>query len=351
VEGKKMRMSDLIKLNDKKPNTSQKFFQKQTTTEKHKNCLQMRNLAVQAEVSDGKKEAAGLYEECVDQLYSVFSKAELDFNIMPAKAPIEKLTTELANQLQLSDFKVMDYFIKQEGENYLYSHCANVTFMSVMVGAWMGYNRSELKALATAAMFHDIGMIKVSGIAQHPRSLKSSERKEIQRHPEYSQEFLRQIPEFDEAIIEDIGKHHLRQNSSKESLSERSQIIGLVDTFEALTHPRPYRAAQEPHSAMRIVIEELKDSFDSSIIKALVDNIGIYPVGTWARLDTDEIALVIDINSGSPLSPKVNILFDKLGERLPESRTVDLSKQSNIHITGPLEEDAMYRIKKSLLSK
>ncbi|NQT94842.1 MAG: hypothetical protein HQ572_00175, partial [Candidatus Omnitrophica bacterium] len=129
-----------------------------------------------------------------------------------------------------------------------------------------------------------------------------------------------------------------------------SQVIGLVDIFEAMTHSRSYKGPEQPHIAIRTIIEDFKDGFDSHIIKALVDNIGIYPVGTWVRLDTDEIALVIDTNSGSPLSPKVNILYDNRKERLQEPRTVDLSRQSNIHITGPLEKDIEHSIKKSLLS-
>jgi len=344
-------MSDLIKLNNKKTNIQQKFSNKQPNIEQNKTHLKMRDLASQSHGSDGKEEAETLYGECTEQIRSIFTKAELDYNIMPAKAPIEKITTELANQLQISDFNIMDFFIKQKGDNYLHSHSANVTFMSVMVGIWLGYNRSELKTLAKTAMFHDIGMLRVSGITKANRKLTLSERREVARHPEYSQEYLRQIPEFEKEIIENIGKHHLRNSSSKETVSEHSQIVGLVDTFEALTHQRPYRAKQQPHSAIRVIIEELKDSFDSSIIKALIDNVGIYPVGTWVRLDTDEIALVIKENQASPLSPKVNVLFSNIGEKLPESRTVDLSKQSKIHITAPLEEEAICCIKESLMKR
>jgi len=46
----------------------------------------------------------------------------------------------------------------------IYSHTANVTFLSVMLGVWLNYNKSELSQLATASTFHDIGMINVLDI-------------------------------------------------------------------------------------------------------------------------------------------------------------------------------------------
>jgi hypothetical protein len=80
----------------------------------------------------------------------------------------------------------------------------------------------------------------------------------------------------------------------------------------------------------------------------LIDNIGIYPTGTWVRLDTEEIGLVIDTNSAYLLSPKINIMFDRGEKMLLKPRIVDLLRQKNIHIKGPLEENTIQRLQEVL---
>jgi len=347
-----MRMADIIRFNNKNAGSKRRFLYTPPQESRKSNGLQMKKLIAREEaLSDDSKTIEELYTQYMKEMTMIFNRATVDFDIMPSKIAMQNLAIGLIDKLQLSNIDIMDFFMKQEEEGYLCSHSVNVTFMSIMVGIWLNYNKSDLSQLALAAIFHDVGMIKVLELARLPRALNRQEREEVERHPEYSKEFLQQMSDIDTKIIEAVSNHHIRLKSHSDTINEYSQIIGLVDTFEAMTHPRAYRKQQEPHTAIHTIIEELKGAFDSRITKALIDNIGIYPVGTWVRLDTEEIGLVIDVNSGFPLSPKVSILFNKNAERLLESRTIDLSKQANIRIAGPLEEEVKNRFKEAFFSK
>lgn len=307
----------------------------------------MRTLEIWKEsFSEKHKETEALYQRYLSEMHSLFDRAAVDFSILPAKHLIQNMAIEIIDTLQQSGIGIMDLFMRSEPkeERYLYSHSVNVTFLSIMLGVWLNYNKSELKELAIAATFHDIGMVNVLDLVVLPRKLDPAERKEIEDHPAQSIEFLRQLQGIDSKVMEAVGSHHKRLISPARALNEYSQIIGLADTFEAMTHPRAYKKAQEPHYVIRKIIEELKSKFNPGIIKALIDNIGIYPAGTLVRLDTKEIGLVIDANAGFPLSPNVNMLFDKDAKRLVEPRIVDLSKQTNIHIIAPLESDIKDRL-------
>ncbi|NQT90561.1 MAG: HD domain-containing protein [Candidatus Omnitrophica bacterium] len=353
-----MKMSDIIKLNDKTSGSEKKKFpyampQVPRKEDRPKaeayDGLQVKKVEEpQAVVRDEKKDMEGLYQRHINEMRSIFDRAKLDFTIAPAKNSIQEITREMVDKLLLSDVDIIKFFMKSNKEDYIYSHSVNVAFLSVMLGVWLNYNKFDLNQLATAALLHDIGMAKVLKYALMPRRLRFLERREVARHPDYSKDFISQMPDMDSRVIEAAHNHHRRLGTSSKIIDEHSQIIGIVDTFEAMTHPRSYKRVLEPHSAIRKVIEDLKDMFDSHIIKALVDNIGVYPVGTWVRLDTEEIGLVIDVNSGFPLSPKVNILFNEKAEKLQEPRTVDLSKQKNIHIKNPLEEEVRLKIKEIL---
>lgn len=344
-----MRIADIIRLNDKE-SIDQKGFSDMPAQVPGKGAgLRLRKLDEKKEVFSGKdKDIEELYQRYLKEVSSIYDEAAEDFNLLPDRANIQNLTRELVDKLLLCDIDIIKIFMKPPPENYLYSHSVNVTFLSVMLGIWLNYNKSELNQLAAAAVFHDIGMVKVLRLVLLPRKLSPSEQKAVARHPAYSRDFTSKMPDMDNKIVEAVYNHHRRLSSSSGDIDEYSQIVGLADSFEAMTHSRAYKKPLEPHSAIRKIIEELKGMFDTSIIKALIDNIGIYPAGTWVRLDTDEIGLVIDINPGITLSPKVNILFNKNEEPLLEPRTVDLSKQKNIRIKNPLEEEVERRLKEAL---
>lgn len=344
----KMKMSDIIRISGKGASKEKRFSLRAKDED---NALRMNKIALSDNAfTDEGKSIEELYQKYLAEARTIFNRAIISYDILPPESHIKNLAVEAAGKLQVCHINIMDFFMRSQGreENYLYSHTANVTFLSVMIGVWLKYNRSQLSQLAVAAAFHDIGMVKVLDIALLPKRLSPAERKEVDKHYVYSKEFLEQLQGIDTKIIDAVRDHHRRRKINARSVNEYAQIIGLADIFEAMTHPRPYRSAIEPHRAVHAIIEEAKDDFDSRIIKALIDNIGIYPAGTFVRLDTGEAGLVIDVNPGSPLSPKVNILLGKDGERLAEPRTADLTKQTSVHIEAPLDHRAQQRLKESL---
>ena len=64
----------------------------------------------------------------------------------------------------------------------------------------------------------------------------------------------------------------------------------------------------------------------------------MFPPGTVVRLNTEEIGRVIAVNRNHPLRPRVEIMADARGQRLPAPKTIDLSDSPFIYITGPVTE-------------
>ncbi|GEM_PF-1626846 len=345
-----MKMTDMVKLRDVKPSKGRMADYIPHKKESGHNSICMRRLMTEDKllVEEKGKIIEGIYNDCLENVKLIFSRASIDFNILPSPDSLDILIKKIVSELRLNGVEIMDLFMRYEEGDYLCSHSVNVTFLSVMIGVWLNYNMSDLSSLATAALFHDIGMLKFREITSRPAKLNQQEREQVDMHPQLSCEFVEQMPGLDKKMSEVILAHHKRLNSSDMDVNEHAQIIGLVDTLEAMTHPRPYKSTLQPCLAIKNIIEQMKTSFGQSIIKALVDNIGVYPPGTWVRLDTKEIGLVIDVTPGSPLSPKLNIMFNENIERLPCPRIVDLSKQTNIYISAPLEEADKGRLKKAL---
>ena len=75
------------------------------------------------------------------------------------------------------------------------------------------------------------------------------------------------------------------------------------------------------------------------LVKALLNDITVFPPGTIVRLNTGEIGAVIAVNRNHPLRPRVEIVDGKTGP-LATPKIVDLSEAPFLYVTGPVSETA-----------
>src|SRR5436853_6996050 len=76
-------------------------------------------------------------------------------------------------------------------------------------------------------------------------------------------------------------------------LSIYSKIVAVADGFDAATSRRVYQTAPiQPDQVLREMWENPRRGHDRVIVKALINLLGIYPVGTCVILDNYEVGLV-----------------------------------------------------------
>jgi hypothetical protein len=102
----------------------------------------------------------------------------------------------------------------------------------------------------------------------------------------------------------------------------------VADAYDAATTQRSYQTV--PHSSAD-VLQELRDNprrgMDPVVVKAFINLLGIYPVGTLVVLDTFELAVVRNANPNPELlsRPMVVIVSDPLGNLFMPPLLADLS--------------------------
>jgi hypothetical protein len=112
------------------------------------------------------------------------------------------------------------------------------------------------------------------------------------------------------------------------AMSIFSKIVAAADGFDAATSRRVYQT--EPISPAQ-VLQEMRDNprrgQDPIVVKAFVNLVGIYPVGTLVVLDTFELGVVHGAASGPETisRPVVRIVADALGNALYPGYLVDLA--------------------------
>jgi response regulator RpfG family c-di-GMP phosphodiesterase len=227
------------------------------------------------------------------------------------------------------------------------SNLVNTSIMSIKIGMGLQYSREDLVRLGLAAILHDVGMSLIpDDILSKQGPLSPEERRLINRHPEQGAQAIRHLGE-DAAWVADIvvqehervgGQGYPRGLKGAE-IHEYAQIIGLADTFEALLHARPHRKRFLPHEAVRELVVKEKASFSTRILKCLIQQFSVFPLGTRVQLNTGEIGEVVELNPQYPLRPVVKVYMDLGRVLLREPRHQDLSKTSLVHIVEVVQED------------
>ena len=113
-------------------------------------------------------------------------------------------------------------------------------------------------------MLHDVGKTKVDPeILTAPRKLTREEFEQMQSHSLIGYNILKACNFMFKEIRISALEHHEKLDRSgypngKGNLSDISQIIGIIDCYEALTNDdRPYRSAMAPYYALNIIKKDV----------------------------------------------------------------------------------------------
>lgn len=137
----------------------------------------------------------------------------------------------------------------------------------------MGENLQQL--LLYSAPLHDIGKIAVSdNILLKPGKLTRQEFEIVKRHTSLGFELLRDSRS--EYLIKGAQialTHHEKwdgtgypQGLSSDAIPLAGRIVGLLDVFDALISPRPYKAAWSIEQALDYIVKERGKHFDPALV-------------------------------------------------------------------------------------
>ena len=135
-------------------------------------------------------------------------------------------------------------------------------------------------------------------------------------------------------------QHHERINGggyprgiSGTDIHEYARWIGLVDSYDAMTTHRVYRAPMLPHQAMENLFTGAGELYDHEKLSLFRDKVAIYPIGVTVTLDTGETGVVVDLNVSAPYRPVVRVFEDEVGQVIIPYE-IDLSKKLNVMIVA-----------------
>jgi HD-GYP domain-containing protein (c-di-GMP phosphodiesterase class II) len=236
---------------------------------------------------------------------------------------------------------------ERKKEDYLITHLINVLIYSLKMGTGLKYSREEILELGLAALHYDIGFFMIpESLTKKESKLTESELNIVKKHTEIGKDILSIFNAEHPMMARVAYEHHERKNGSgypekikDDDICEYSTVIGLADTFDAMIHNRPHRKALEQYFSVKELVSSKNLLFPSRVIKVFLDEMGIFPVGSYVRLNNMETGRVISNNKIHPLKPTVKMMFNSHGERLPEETIVKLEGHPVLYVTTAISKD------------
>lgn len=226
-------------------------------------------------------------------------------------------------------------------DDYTFRHCIDVCMLSLIQGQALNFPQDKLLELGVSAFLHDLGKIFVpKQILNKPARLTLAEEAVIRKHPIEGAKVLQQTKGITPLSAVVAFEHHIYYNlqtgypklKQKRRLSLFTMIVSIADVYDALTTLRPYRQPFLPYQALDIISKSSGTQFEPLLVNNFMHLLGPYPIGSFVRLNTNELGFVWKLNIGKP--PWVRIIFDSDGNRIENFPLIDLSMQEERKIAS-----------------
>jgi HD-GYP domain-containing protein (c-di-GMP phosphodiesterase class II) len=251
----------------------------------------------------------------------------------------KRLTQSMVDLFRHDSFALLGLSTVKNYDEYTYNHSVNVCIYSLALGAKLGLSKKTLAELGLAALFHDVGKVKIPDeILKKPEKLNHLEWEIIKSHPMVGVEEIiefRQFAEVHPRILFGIFDHHLNFNTSgypslkrKKRQTLFGKIVTIGDVYDALTTPRCYRpGVYSPVDALKMMWKECGVLFDPILMKVFVNAMGVYPVGCLVQLDDDQLGIVCENHSNPKLLDRPKVLA--IAPKLSPGQAINLSEKDD----------------------
>jgi putative nucleotidyltransferase with HDIG domain len=211
-------------------------------------------------------------------------------------------------------------------DNYTFTHMVNVSVLAMAQARSLNLEGPLLREFGFAALMHDIGKVNTpQEILNKPDKLTKEEFDIMQRHVVDGAHILRRTPEMPALAAVVAFEHHLRQdlsgypgNIGHRKLNLCTQIVSIADVYDALRSTRIYRAGLPSDRIKAIMGKKDDPAFNQRLLRRFINLIGLFPIGTLVRLNTDQLGVVTHEHPNDPFRPQVKVVRDRAGGELPE---------------------------------
>ncbi|NLM34699.1 MAG: HD-GYP domain-containing protein [Clostridiales bacterium] len=260
------------------------------------------------------------FSEIHEQYTSVILEIKKVVEDLSVNEKINYETIQNISQSIIGQFKEVNSVIQclntiKDSHNYTYTHCINVAFYSMLLAKWLNLSEDEICEVTDAALLHDIGKTKVPlKILDKPARLTNEEFEEIKKHSMYGYKLISDHDDINLRVKEAVLEHHEREDGSGYPFGTKgrdipvyAKIIGITDTFDAMTSSRVYKDKRTPFVAFKMYSTEGRRLYDQDILNVFLENISKNYIGSKVVLKDGAVGEIVYIPPKDTVCPIVKV--------------------------------------------
>ena len=258
--------------------------------------------------------ARNLHREVYGAVQNVMEQLGSDGSV-----PVKE-TTKVASSMVDSVLRSPDAFTwltrVKEKDEHTYAHAVRCAVWGILLGRHIGMPKADLDVLSMGILLKDIGKTRLPQYLLEKKELTSVERDAYEKFVEYGVDILKRTPDVKPRVMSVVKTHCERIDGSgfpdhlkADRIPFLGKIAGIVTFYDETTHPRGQMIPLSPSKAVAKLYELRDRDFQSDLVVEFIRAIGLYPTGTLVKLNTGEVAVVVEQNFKRRLKPKVMIVM------------------------------------------
>ena len=298
--------------------------------ELHRSVVLIEKKSESKKTKEGEKKPEELFKDAIEAIKGIVQNAQLNktINMRKMNMVIQSMVESISDN---RDALVGVTGVKMHDQHAL-AHLVNTSILAMSLASFLSFEKKQVIALGLAAILHDIGKVRVPNeIINKPDLLTGEEWEAVERHPIEGALIIADIPGITKMAMVTAFEHHQHggahgypQTDGSTGQHLFSQIVSLADAYEVLTAVRVYYKAIMPSDeVIRTLVKKRGSDFDATLVKAFINMIGIFPIGTLLKLSSGEIGLVVHQTSDL-MRPRVLLLTKFDGSEKESGEEVSL---------------------------
>ena len=290
--------------------------------------------------------AYNTYIELIERLDEICSNVAS--GIAVEARSIDNISGRLLQAVRDQRNSFIGYILGGEKKGHgMAKNLVNTAILSALMAMELKLPNHKVLQIVTGALLHDVGMLRLpKEIVEKKGGLSPAELQRIQAHTLYTYKIVNKELLYPEDVGLIVLQHHERWDGegyprriAGEDIDLGARIVSAADAFEAMVSQKPYRNPMMGYQAMKNLLSDNLRRFDPNVIKAFIQTMGIYPIGSIVLLNNGALARVVDVQASAPLRPSIRILADEFGQvfKNDEGELLDLLVEKSLFIAKAVE--------------
>ncbi|MDR1446936.1 MAG: HD-GYP domain-containing protein [Treponema sp.] len=292
------------------------------------------------------KEAYRSYLETIEKLDQVL--AGIGEGVSVEARSIDNIAARLLQAVRDERDSFIGFILGGEVSGHeMAKSSVNAAILSALIAQELKLPNHKIMQIIIGALLHDAGMLRLpKEILDKRGGLSETELQRMKNHPLYTHKIVSKELLYPEDVGLIALQHHERWDGegyprrvSGSAIDMGARIVSVADAFEAMVSQKSYRSSMMGYQAIKNLLSDNSRRFDPDVLKAFIQTMGIYPIGSIILLNNGALARVTEVHGDAPLRPKIRVLIDEFGKvfKQDDGDLIDLLTEKSLFIAKAVD--------------